>query len=479
MARVSANERASATPARTADLFAPGLRGLTLGLVLTITLVALESLAVGTVMPMVADELGQLALYGWVSTAFFLGSLVGIVVTGGALDRMPLHRPFSVGLGLFAFGLLLGGLAPSMPVLVLARFIQGLGGGAVGPTAYVAIGRCLPQNLQPRMFAILSTGWVVPGILGPSIAAVVGELASWRWVFLGLLPLLALAGGLALTSLRRVEAGPPDGMEHAHGTRARLGGAIAAACGAGLLVAALGSTDPALLLVGAVAGAAILVPAFRWLTPRGTLLLAVGVPAAVMLRAVMTFAFFSGDYYLPLLLQTWRDTPATLTGIVFTATTLSWTAGSWIQARSIDRRGPRTFVALGFLLVAVGAALTVPAVLASVPPEVTVVTWSIAGVGMGFMYSAVTLVVLRGVARAEQGSVTSALQLSDILGTALGIGIGGAITAAGERSGPDGLGRALAAVFAMSIAASLLGVLASRRLGAVSPSLAPQVAAVD
>jgi hypothetical protein len=52
--------------ARTADLFAPGLRGLTLGLVATITLVALESLAIGTVMPIVAEELGQLELYGWV-----------------------------------------------------------------------------------------------------------------------------------------------------------------------------------------------------------------------------------------------------------------------------------------------------------------------------------------------------------------------------------------------------------------------------
>ena len=59
---------------------------------------------------------------------------------------------------------------------------------------------------------------------------------------------------------------------------------------------------------------------------------------------------------------------------------------------------------------------------------------------MGFMYSAVTLVVLRGVRASEQGSASSSLQLSDILGTALGTGVAGAITAAGERAGPDGLG---------------------------------------
>ena len=103
----------------------------------------------------------------------------------------------------------MGGLAPTMPILVLARFVQGLGAGSVGPTAYTAIGRCLPERLQPRMFAMMSTAWVVPGIIGPSIAAVVGQAFGWRWVFLGLLPLLALAGGLALSALRNVPAAIP------------------------------------------------------------------------------------------------------------------------------------------------------------------------------------------------------------------------------------------------------------------------------
>jgi MFS family permease len=333
--------------------------------------------------------------------------------------------------------------------------------------------------VQPRMFAMLSTAWVVPGIIGPTIAAVVGQLAGWRWVFLGLLPLLLLAGGLALTSLRRVEGDPPGDLEHAHGTGARLVRAMAAAGGAGILVAALGASETWAIVAGVVVGAALLLPAFRWLTPRGTLLLAIGVPAAVMLRAVMTFAFFSGDAYIPLLLQTWRGTPPTLTGIVFTATTVAWTVGTWVQARHIDRHGPRVFVALGFALAAVGAALTIPVVLPSVPPAVTIVTWTFMGVGMGFMYSAVTLVVLRGVAPGEQGSASSSLQLADILGTALGAGVAGAITAAGERAGPDGLGPALAVVFAMSLAASLLGLLGSGRLGAVTRWRNGEPAAVD
>jgi MFS family permease len=473
-----------AVPARTADLFTPELRGLTIGLVSTITLVALESLAIGTVMPLVADELGDLPLYGWVFTAFFLGSLIGIVLSGGALDRMPLHRPFAVGLILFGLGLAIGGLAPSMPVLIAARFLQGLGGGAVAPTAYVAIGRCLPERLQPRMFAMLSTAWVVPGIIGPSLASVVGEVLGWRWVFLGLIPLLAVAGGLALSALRHVPGAAQPAASAGDAARPsrdgrRLGAALVAAAGAGLLVAGLGAGSPPLTVVGVVLGAALLLPAYRLLTPPGTLRLAPGVPAAVFLRGLMTFSFFSADAYIALFLQTWRGTPATLTGVVFTATTIAWTLGTWTQARRIDRFGPQRFVALGFACIAAGGLLTLPAVVGGAPPEITVLTWAIPGLGMGFMYSAVTLVVLRGVERGEQGSATSSLQLSDILGTALGAGVAGAITAAGVRAGPDGLGPALAAVFLLSIGSAALGVLASGRVGGFDGPLGGEHAAVD
>ncbi len=74
--------------------------------------------------------------------------------------------PYAVGLILFAIGLPVGGLAPSMLVLVAARFVQGLGAGTLQPIAYVAIGRTLPEALRPRMFAVLSTAWVLPGVIG-------------------------------------------------------------------------------------------------------------------------------------------------------------------------------------------------------------------------------------------------------------------------------------------------------------------------
>jgi MFS family permease len=203
------------------------------------------------------------------------------------------------------------------------------------------------------------------------------------------------------------------------------------------------------------------------------------VPAAVLLRGAMTFSFFAADGYVALLLQTWRGTSPVLTGIVFTVTTIAWSTATWFQAKRIDRWGVVPFVRLGFVCVAVGALLSIPALVPSVPPEILIVTWALPGIGMGVMYSAVTLVVLRRSRPSEQGSATSSLQLADILGTALGVGVGGAIAAAGIRAGGNGLGWALAATFVMTSVVASLGALASGRLGSATAAGNERAAAVD
>lgn len=477
---MSANATSTSGAARTGDLFTPEYRGLTFGLVSTITLIAVESLAIGTVMPIVVRELGDQELYGWVYSAFYLGNMLGIVLVGAALDRVPLRRPFAIGLLLYGLGLVIAGAAPSMPVLIAARFVQGCGGGSLTPTSYVAIGRRLPNRLQPPMFALMSAAWVLPGVIGPSFAALVGATVGWRWVFLGLLPLLAVAGSVSLRALRSV----PDAQRGEHDPTSeamvrRLPFALLAIAGAGLVIAALTAPQPAVIVGGSVVGLVLLLPAFRRLTPPGTLRVAAGVPAAVLLRGAMTFSFFAADGFIALLLQTWRGTSPVLTGIVFTVTTVAWSAATWFQAKRIDRWGVVRFTRIGFTLVAVGALLSIPVVAPGVPAELLALTWTLPGLGMGVMYSAATLVVLRRSRPSEQGAASASLQLADILGTALGVGVGGAIAAAGTRAGGNGLGWALAAVFLVTTGVAALGALAAGRLGSATTGEGARAAAVD
>lgn len=457
-------------------LWSPERRALTLGLVLTITLVAFESLAISTVMPIVADELGDRHLYGWVFSAFFLGSLLGIILVGGLVDRGGLVPPFLLGLGLFAIGLVAGGLAPSMPVLVAARFVQGLGAGAIPPIAYVAIGRSLPERLRPPMFAMLSTAWVLPGVIGPALAGVVGEHLGWRWVFLGLLPMIALAGALTVSALAQIRRGTANGAggdadaaaSAAARVRSLLPAALVVTLGAALATAGLteASLVPGgpLLLIGIL----LFVPAFRRLTPPGTLRAARGLPAAVLLRGILTFTFFCVDAFVPLALRDWRGTSASIAGIALTAATLSWTAGSWIQARRHERLGTRRFVRTGFAIVGLGILGFTVVLFPQVPLWVAILMWGVTGLGMGLSYAPLSLTVLAEAPRGEEGAATSGLQLSDVLGTALGTGVGGALIAATDNAGLS-LAAGLAAIFAVSTATAVVGTLLTTRLPGPRP----------
>src|ERR1700728_4925762 len=112
-------------------IWTPAYRQLTVGLVLAVTFVAFEALAIATILPLVSRHLGDLRLYGWVFSAFLLSSLIGIVVAGTLADRVPLGQPMLAGLALFALGLVIGGAAPDMPVLVAGRGVPGLRAGGV------------------------------------------------------------------------------------------------------------------------------------------------------------------------------------------------------------------------------------------------------------------------------------------------------------------------------------------------------------
>lgn len=448
---------APTTTATSDGVWSPGRRALTIGLVFTVTLVAFEGLAIATILKVIDDDLRDITLVGWVFSAFFLGSLFGVVAAGYDADRKGPARPFIMGLALFAIGLLGGGLAPNMVALVASRTVQGIGAGAIPAVAYVAIGRAYPLELQPRMFAVLSSAWVIPGLVGPAISGAVAAAVGWRWVFLGLLPLVALAAVMTTRALHAL--GPPGG---AHPVDRRLG-ALTLVVGAGLVLAGASSesliTTPILVVIGIVVGAR----AFVRLVPPGTTRLAPGLPAAVALRGLTTFAFFGTDAYVSFTVQSLRHAGIALGGIALTAATLTWTTGSWIQERRVRTAGPRAFVRVGLFVIACGVGLMIAVAQFAVPAAIAVLAWGVGGLGMGLAYAPLSLVVLSQATPGTEGTASAALQLSDTLGVALGTGVTGAIIAAGA-SFEWSRSTAYTAAFALCATIAVVTSIAARRL---------------
>jgi MFS family permease len=438
------------------SLWTPEWRRLTIGLVVLVTLAASEALAVATVLPLVAHDLHGLALYGWVTSAFFLGALVGLVVAGDEVDRRGPAMPYAVALVLFAAGLLVAGLAPSMAVVVAGRLLQGLGAGAIPAIAYASIGRTIPESLRPRVFAWLSTAWVLPGIAGPAGATAIASLVGWRGVFLALLPLVAITSVLPYRALRRV--GPPS-APHPAGTRVIAAVRVAVAAGFALAALQQRSLVSLPLLAGACAVAWRALPS---LFPAGTATARRGAPAVVLVRGLLTFGFFGADTFVPLTLVSVRHQPTALAGAALASSTLMWTAGAWLLSHFVAERGARLFVRVGLLILVTGIAATATTLLEAVPAWIAICTWGVSGLGIGLAYSGLSLMMLSEAEPGREGKATASLQLAENLAVAFGAGIGGAAVAVAVADGDAAAGVAVA--FAIAAAGALAGLAASGRL---------------
>lgn len=406
-------------------------------------------MAISTVMPLVESDLGDIWLYGWAFSAFFLGDLIGIVVGGRAADRVHPVGPLLVGLGVFTVGLVVGGLAPSMAVLVAGRFLQGVGAGVVPAVAYVCVARGFDVADRPRVFAIMSTAWVVPSLVAPLLASAVATTVGWRWVFLGLVPVTIAAGVLAAVSLRGLESSSPGGHEPTP-----LARVVLLVVGAAMLLSGLGG-DSVWTAVPLVVGGLVLgVPALRALVPAGTFRAAVGLPAAVLIRGVLTCSFFAANAYLSLAVTSVRGASTLFAGVVLASASFTWTAGAWAQARLMASWGPARLVRMAGIVLVVGLVLMVPSLLDIVPLWLWVIASCVAGLGIGLGYAPLSSVALAEAEPGREGVASSSLQLTDVLGMALGTGIGGVVVSTGDRLGAA-TGPTLAVVFAGSAVVGL------------------------
>lgn len=453
-----------AMTAQPAGIWVAGRRMLTVGLTLIIVATAFEMLAVAATMPSTAQDLGGLAWYGWAFSAFMLANMVAATVAGPEADRRGIATPFIAGTVLFVGGLLIAGLAPTMPLLIVGRAVQGLGSGVIGAVVYIIVGRGYAADARPRMLALISSAWVVPGMIGPALAGIIVAHAGWRWVFLGLIPLPIMAACMALPSLRSLASAQQITSDYRLRNREiRL--ALMLAAGAGTMIGGLGwmSTAPLTGVALFAFGTVTTIIALRQVLPAGTLRAAPGLPAAIAAMGLLNLAFFGVDAFVPLALTTVRGLSIVTAGLALTAATLTWTAGAWMQARLARRMPPGSIAVLGLLVMLIGIGATTATVTPVIPALLSIGTWGVAGCGIGLAYSALSLAMLQNAAQGHEGRASSALQIAGQLGTALGAGIGGVIIGAGENGATVEAGR-MVLHFALMIVVAGIAILTAWRI---------------
>jgi MFS family permease len=430
-----------------------------------VTVVAFQSLGVSTAMPAVARDLGGLEHYGWAFSAFMLAGLIGTVAAGQDADRHGPVRAYVVAVSTFAAGSAVAALAGGWEALLAGRALEGFGAGALVVVTYASASRAYPQAMYGRMLALMSAAWVLPSLAGPAVSGLIADHASWRYVFVLLLPFLPVAIALTLPGLRALAREPGDAVVHSR----RLPQALALAGGLAVFLAALEAEPGVVLVLGGAAGLALALPALRRLLPPGTLRAAPGLPSGIAVRGLLAVAFLGCDAFMPLALTELRDFSSSGAGLVISAASLSWSLGAFAQAR-LDRldggAGRRRRLLAGLAVVLAGIALAATGVLAAgVPVAVAVAGWTVAGFGIGVGYPSIGALVLAAAPDGEEGGVSAALQLSETIGVALFTGIGGAFIAHGLDRGWDAV-TAFLLVFATGAAAALAGLAAGRRVTA-------------
>jgi MFS family permease len=412
------------------------LAPLTIGSLLALSLVAFEGLAMATLAPVVADDIGGVHLYGWMFSAFLLTQIVGTVVGGQEIDRRSPAVVFATALVIFTVACLLAGFAPNIYLFLIGRALQGAAAGVILSTIYSIINMLFEDRLRPAVLATVSAAYVLPSLIGPAIAGFLAETFNWRVVFIGLLPLIVIVAILVLPRYRAIaKVVDPAPRDTARSIQSLL---LAASCGVflgGLEIDVLWLAIP---VVGAALGG-IGVALYR-LLPKGTFTARPVLPAANVTRSMVFSGFIVIETYMVFALKSFGGVTTTVAGLMVSAGSLTWTGGSWLQARWELHRGEssrsnRILAGVAFMLVGIGWIFGMIAILDDIWLVPASIGWLLAGTGIGLAFTTASTVSLSQSPAGSEGLVSSSMLLGDLVTASIGVGIGGVLLALGARVG--------------------------------------------
>jgi len=391
---------------------------------------SLDALMVTTALPTAAQDIGGVGLIAVTVGAYTVAVAMTFPVAGAVIDREGVGRSFAIACALFASANVIGGLAPSMPVVAFSRLILGLGAGFMFAVPLGLFALSVPAGLRPRAFGMNAAMWGVSALVGPLLGAILTATVGWRWVFWINLPMIATVAWAGAIALR----GHPRPEPAAQREPLNLIGPVLL----GAIVAVLLGVTRRWLPVAVLAPLAV-VPAalFVWYERRTQAPVFSHTANSIAANAASFgagVAFLGAETYLPLQLQVGFahgiDLPGytlsgvRLVGVALLLCTLAWTAGSMGAARMNAR--PRGQIMLGTMLT-VGSTFVM-----ALPggAAVPVLAYAVSGLGMGIASPALFAAVLAGEVGGREGRATSSIPLTRQLGSGTGAAVAGIVFAA-------------------------------------------------
>ncbi|MDX6218990.1 MAG: hypothetical protein QOJ48_671 [Frankiales bacterium] len=406
-------------------------RGPVLGaIMLTTALIALDSTVIATAVPTVVKDLGGFSQFPWLFSVYLLTQAVTVPIYGKLADVVGRKPVLFFGVSVFVGSSVLCGFAWSMPALIAARALQGIGAGAVQPIGMTIIGDLYSVEERARVQGYIASVWGISSVLGPTLGGLFSEYASWRWIFFINLPL----GLVALVALQRRFTEKVVHRTH----RIDYTGAGLLTVGCSLLILGLleggtawawGSATSAVILGAAVVALVAFVQVERraeepvlplWVFRRR---ITVGANLVSLLVGALLIGLSS---YVPTYVQGVLGTGAVEAGFVLGALTIGWPIAASQAGKLYLRIGFRNTALIGIAIAIVGTAWT--ALLVQTAPVLEVAAaMFVTGLGMGLSSSPVVVAVQSVVGWERRGVVTGTNMFFRAMGSAVGAAAFGAI----------------------------------------------------
>jgi EmrB/QacA subfamily drug resistance transporter len=435
-----------------------------IGLQLAMVMSSLDGTIVATALPTITKDLGGFSRVTWVATAYLLAQVVSMPLYGKLGDQLGRKRVLLSAVVLFVIGSMACGLAQTMNELLVARFVQGLGGGGLGAIAMAVTADIIPAKQLGRWMGYQGIAFAVASVLGPVLGGLFVQHLTWRWAFYINLPIGLLAIAILATQLRVPYRRLPHALD---GSGAVL---VMLTLGAFTVLASTGGTDfgwtsgeglgfAAVVVVCAVAfvlrerrAAEPVLPLRLFGDPviRGNL--GVNFTSGLLL--------FCGIYFVPLFMQEVHGLTPTASGLVLVPVMFGAAFGTMLSGKRVERGGRIKSWPIVGAIAALAGMLLLSLLTRSTPTVFVALFVLLVGLGAGFMMQPSLLAVQNAAASSDLGTATSTGLLFRMLGSTVGVPVFGGLINGRLGDGPRNpttFAHALTPVF---VAASFVAVVA-------------------